>query len=125
MPASPRTVPAFGEYGICTVRPVKPPSAHPSPSPWADGSRRSTHSPSSALRPSGPPRATGGWAGSKAGRGAGAGAGGVGAGAAAVAFVSRGEPAQAMSVTAVTRAAAVEIRLRGEVMVTRLNTPLR
>src|SRR5919202_2803279 len=118
MPASPRTVPAFGEYGICTVRPVKPPSAHPSASPRADGSRRSTHSPSSALRPSGPPRATGGWAGSNAGSGAGA--GGAGAGAAAVAFVSRGEPAQAKSVTGVTRAAAVEIRLRGEVMVTRL-----
>src|SRR3954449_1790541 len=113
MPAAPRTVSAFGEYGTCTVRPVKPPPPHPRATPRRDGSRRSTHSPSRALRPSGPPCATGGWAGSKAGSGVGAGAA---SGAAAVAFVPRGDPAQAMSVTAVTRAAAIERRRRGEVM---------
>src|SRR3954449_12608570 len=75
MPAAPRTVSAFGEYGTCTVRPVKPPPPHPRATPRRDGSRRSTHSPSRALRPSGPPCATGGWAGSKAGSGVGAGAG--------------------------------------------------
>src|SRR3954447_13462093 len=110
MPALPRTVPAFGEYGIFTVRPVKVPPAHPSASPREDGSGRSIHSPSSALRPSGPPRATGGWAGSNAGSGSGAGA--AAEGPAAVAFV-RGEPAHAMSVAAVTRAAAIESRFRG------------
>src|SRR3954454_5551041 len=113
MPAAPRTVSAFGEYGTWTVRPVKPPPPHPSVVPRRDGSRRSTHSPSRAARPSGPPWARGGWAGAKAGSWAGAGGA---AGPAAVAFVPRGVPAQAMRVTAVTRAAAIESRRRGEIM---------
>src|SRR3954469_8517151 len=122
MPAAPRTVSAFGEYGTWTGRPVKPPPPHPSVVPRRDGSRRSTHSPSRAARPSGPPWARGGWAGAKAGSGVGAGGA---AGPAAVAFVPRGAPAQAMRVTAVTRAAAIESRRRGEVMVRRVNTPRR
>src|SRR3954447_20153716 len=125
MPAAPRTVSAVGEYGTWTVRPVKPPPPHPSVVPRRDGSRRSTHSPSRAARPSGAPWARGGWGGAKAGRWGGAGGGaragswagaGGAAGPAAVAFVPRGVPAQAMRVTAVTRAAAIESRRRGEIM---------